>query len=132
MIFVKGKIRGKGRPRFTRSGGVYTDAQTKAYEEAIAAAYKAEHRERIDDVPVKVFVEARFKIPAYETKANKLAMQRDKIRPTKKPDADNIAKVVLDALNGVAFKDDKQVIDLYVRKVYAINEGLIIAVERIQ
>ena len=129
MIFVEGKIRGKGRPRFTRAGGVYTDAQTKAYEEAIAAAYKAEHVERIDSAPVKVFIEARFKIPAYETKATKFAMQRDKIRPTKKPDIDNIAKVVLDALNGVAFKDDKQVIDLYVRKVYAINEGLRIIVE---
>ena len=114
MIFVEGKIRGKGRPRFTRSGGVYTDAQTKAYEEAIAAAYKAERVERIDGAPVKVFIEARFKIPAYETKAKKFAMQRDKIRPTK---------------NGVAFKDDKQVIDLYVRKVYAINEGLRIIVE---
>ena len=36
--------------------------------------------------------------------------------PTKKPDADNIAKVVCDALNGLAYKDDAQVIDLTVHK----------------
>ncbi|WP_407382813.1 RusA family crossover junction endodeoxyribonuclease [Ruminococcus sp.] len=131
-IFVEGKIHGKGRPRFSRSGVVYTDAQTKAYEEAIAAAYKTEHGELIGGAPVKVYIEARFKIPAYETKANKFAMQRDKIRPTKKPDIDNVAKVVLDALNGVAFSDDKQVVDLYVRKVYAINEGLRIVVEEMK
>lgn len=128
-IFVEGKIRGKGRPRFTRFGGVYTDAQTKAYEEQIAAVYKAERGDLIVGSPVKVYIEARFKIPEHETKANKFAMQRDKIRPTKKPDIDNIVKVVLDALNGVAFKDDKQVIDLYARKVYGINEGLRIIVE---
>ena len=43
----------------------------------------------------------------------------DEIKPTKKPDADNIAKAVCDALNGIACKDDSQVVDLTVRKHYS-------------
>ena len=46
-------------------------------------------------------------------------MITDEIKPTKKPDADNIAKAVCDALNGIAYKDDSQVVDLTVRKYYS-------------
>jgi Holliday junction resolvase RusA-like endonuclease len=42
-----------------------------------------------------------------------------KMRPVTKPDVDNLAKSVLDAINGVAYKDDNQIVDLVARKVYA-------------
>ncbi len=42
-----------------------------------------------------------------------------KILPAKKPDIDNVVKAVLDALNGVAYRDDTQVIELHVRKSYS-------------
>ena len=41
------------------------------------------------------------------------------IHPTKKPDADNIAKIIMDALNGVAYEDDRQVVELIVRKFFS-------------
>ena len=51
------------------------------------------------------------------------------LNPTKKPDADNIGKVVLDALNGIAYEDDKQVIELRVSKQYSEErEGLRITI----
>ena len=40
------------------------------------------------------------------------------IRPAKKPDCDNIAKIILDSLNGIAYADDKQIISLSVEKYY--------------
>ena len=46
-------------------------------------------------------------------------MQADLILPTKKPDTDNIAKAILDALNGVAYYDDAQVVELHVVKKYS-------------
>lgn len=46
-------------------------------------------------------------------------MLEDEIYPTIKPDTDNIAKIILDSLNGIAYKDDKQVIRLQVEKRYA-------------
>lgn len=130
MIFIPGKPRGKGRPRFTRGGGVYTDPQTKAYEQKIASEYHRSGGALFEDVPVKVFIEVRYGIPKSESRKMQMAMQRDKVLPTKKPDIDNVVKIVMDALNGVAYTDDKQVIDLYARKVYSTQEGVVIAVER--
>ena len=46
-------------------------------------------------------------------------MLNGELRPTKKPDCDNIAKVILDALNGIAYHDDSQVVELVVHKHYA-------------
>jgi Holliday junction resolvase RusA-like endonuclease len=45
-------------------------------------------------------------------------------KPCKKPDIDNIAKTYLDAMNGVIFKDDTQVIDLHVKKLYSAFAGV--------
>ena len=40
------------------------------------------------------------------------------IRSTKKPDCDNIAKIILDALNGLAYKDDKDIVSCLIEKWY--------------
>lgn len=53
------------------------------------------------------------------TKANRELMLTGKIRPTVKPDWDNIGKLVSDALNGIAYDDDKSVVDAVVRKYYS-------------
>ncbi|MDF2537449.1 MAG: Holliday junction resolvase [Herbinix sp.] len=58
-------------------------------------------------------------------------MVTDKIRPTKKPDIDNIAKVILDALNGIAYKDDTQVVTLEVRKFYKDTPCVIVDIEEV-
>ena len=49
-------------------------------------------------------------------------MAKGELYPTKKPDADNIAKVICDALNGSAYHEDTQVVKLTVRKVYTEGE----------
>ena len=51
------------------------------------------------------------------------------ISPTKKPDIDNIVKIVLDAMNKFAFKDDTQITKLEVEKIYGIEEKLQIKIE---
>ena len=45
-------------------------------------------------------------------------MLKNEIRPTKKPDLDNVAKLILDSLNNVAYKDDSQIVMLKVEKFY--------------
>jgi len=60
-----------------------------------------------------------YGIPKSERKWKQKLMRSGEIRPMKKPDSDNIAKVILDALNGIAFRDDSQVIDLHVTKHYS-------------
>lgn len=132
MIFIPGTPRGKGRPRFTRYGKPYTDTETRKYEDTIAEAYRTQGAELIADAPVQVMVEVFFKIPERTSKKRTFEMLRDLILPAKKPDLDNVIKAVLDALNGVAYRDDSQVCWLFARKVYGSNEGVRIAVEEME
>lgn len=125
---VPGEPRGKERHRTGRYG-TYTPSKTVEYEKTIQKAFRSYW-----DIPELPFpakkplvasITAYYKIPKSKSKSTKLEMLSDKIRPTKKPDVDNIAKVVMDALNGVAWKDDAQVVNLHVCKFYALDEPYI-------
>ena len=66
--------------------------------------------------PVRVRINAVFTVPAkWLVEKKKLAI-RNEILPEMKPDCDNIAKAILDSLNGIAYKDDSQVVELTVVK----------------
>lgn len=56
-------------------------------------------------------------------------MLENKISPTKKPDVDNIAKSILDAMNGFILKDDNQVSKISIEKRFALEEKAIITIE---
>jgi Holliday junction resolvase RusA-like endonuclease len=53
-------------------------------------------------------------------------------RPTKKPDWDNVAKSICDAMNGIVYQDDTQIVDAYVTKVYSANSGVDVGVKEIK
>lgn len=113
MISIKftvyGKPQGKARPRFTCQGRVYTPKQTADYEQQIRQAYISAGGQLISDTaPIQIKITAYYK----KAKSNKM------LQPTLKPDADNIAKIVCDGLNGIAYKDDKQIVSLTVLKVW--------------
>ena len=124
-FLVNTKPQGKARPRFSRkSGVVYTPKKTAKYEKAIATAYVDTGGKCIPaDCYVSVNVSAFFPIPKSYTKGKRLACKHNVNRPDKKPDMDNILKVVLDALNDVAYEDDKQVVELIGRKYYTESDG---------
>ena len=71
------------------------------------------------DIPLRVRILAKFPIPESWSKKNKEKALKGEIMPNKKPDLDNIAKIILDGLNGVAYTDDKQVTSLEIEKVYS-------------
>lgn len=79
---------------------------------------------RMLEGPIRVTITAVYQIPGSASKADKIAMILGKVRPTRKPDADNIGKAVLDALNGVAYQDDKAVVDVRVVKIYGDRPGI--------
>jgi Holliday junction resolvase RusA-like endonuclease len=132
---VPGEPRGKGRPRFARRGGfvqTYTDAKTLKYEDAIQfCAKQAMGSSKPLEGPVSVYLYIRVSIPASYSKAVKKACLEDDIKPTKKPDADNTAKVFLDAFNKIVYKDDSQIVDLHVKKVYSAIEGVDVMVAEV-
>ena len=114
---IIGKPRGKGRPRFTRQGFAYTDKETRAYEKLVKISYDLCEDKKVYEGNIKIEIWANF-VPIKSTSKKKY---RELIgQPyNKKPDVDNIAKIILDGLNEVAYKDDNQVVELVVHKTYA-------------
>ena len=72
---------------------------------------------------------AYFGIPKNTRKKDKENMLNNAISPTKKPDIDNITKIILDALNAIAFKDDNQITKLEIEKQYSEEERVYIKIE---
>ncbi len=124
---VPGKPQGKGRPRFTRSGHTYTPGSTAAYEERVKLAYRQAGGGKLSGF-VSADILAVFTVPKSYTKAQKAAAFDMRYAP-KKPDCDNIAKIILDALNGLAYDDDAQVVKLRVEKRYGTTERVLVVLE---
>jgi Holliday junction resolvase RusA-like endonuclease len=123
----------KGRPRATARGGfarLYTPGPTRKYETAVkkvAAAVMASRKPF--EGPLSVSMRFRLPIPQSATKRAKAAMASGETPHTNKPDADNCAKAVLDALSETVYLDDKQIVRLWITKVYAEKPGVDVKIE---
>lgn len=118
---------GKARPRRGKHGGVYTPAETRAYEERLAWAARLGMRgQRSLTGPIVVAVLACFEIPVSWSARRKQAALTGREMPTGKPDLDNMIKAALDALNGIVWADDAAVVEVRARKVYASAPCLLI------
>lgn len=105
------KPQGKERHRSTIRGGkiaTYNTAKATAYERAIREHVKSKYNGKPLEGPLIVHVLAIFKRPK--------TVKR--VQHTVKPDASNVAKAVEDALNGVLWRDDSQIVYLTIRKLY--------------
>ena len=120
---VPGKPQGKARARtfYNNKMSSVTPETTVLYENLIKTCFQQKYgQERFtDDEYVSARILAFFEPPKSISKKKRADMLERRIWPAKKPDSDNIAKVVLDALNGIAYHDDTQVISLTVAKVYS-------------
>ena len=123
---VPGKPRGKARPRFAR-GRAYTPAETAAYENLVGLMYKQAGGQCLEG-PIDLHITAYFPIPPSAPKAKRAQMASGCIQHTIRPDADNLAKAILDGLNGIAFTDDKQVWRLAVEKRYGPEAKAVIRI----
>ncbi len=133
---VPGKPQGKARARtfkdaHTGMAKSITPEKTVLYENFIKERYLERSGEMCleSGTPVALRVAARFRPPKSASKKRRQAMLEGCELPLKKPDADNILKVVADALNGIAYQDDKQIVLAEARKAYSEMEGLYITVE---
>lgn len=125
-IILDGKPVAKSRPRFTKKGFAYTPRGTADYERLLQAQAKEEMGQREPfDGPVRVRIEYWFPVPkSYSNKKKEALIGTPH---TKKPDLDNLVKTI-DALNGVVFLDDSQVVDIRAQKMYGQTPYTIIEV----
>ena len=123
-FIVPGNPFGKQRHRVAMRGNyssMYTPKETIYYENLVKISFQEAARgKRFDDeAMLDVRIIAYFGIPKSTSKKKRGMMLNKKIRPTKKPDGDNIAKSICDGLNKVAYHDDSSIVDMQVRKFYS-------------
>ena len=131
-FFVPGAPVGKGRPRAARRGAgvvMFTPGKTADYEALVAATAAAALAcdalaHQLLDGPLEAVLEMRFPVPASWSKARRARALAGAEWHTSKPDADNVAKAVLDACNGVVFRDDAQVVVMIATKAFSEEPGV--------
>lgn len=133
---IPGQPVGKGRPKFSTVCGhvsTYTPEKTANYETLVKYMYQSQCLGiRFDKkVPLDVRIMAYFKIPISTSKKQAKMMRQHLIRPVVKPDYDNVGKVICDALNGIAYYDDAQVVDAQVRKFYDDNPRVVVTISEV-
>lgn len=135
VVSLPGPPRGKGRPRMRvitpRGGrafaGVYTDAETRNYEGMIRdVANKAMIDRPLLTGPLRVTVRALFPVPGSWSRKKREAALCGLVRPTGKPDCDNLGKVI-DSCNGIVWNDDSQIVDMRITKFYDEKPSLTIS-----
>lgn len=130
---VEGNPVGKQRARYAKRGNhvmAYTPEKTRTYESLIKdAAIVAMGASEPLESPVSLYLYIRVPIPTSATKKRLEAISKGDEKPTKKPDASNVLKSVEDAMNGVVYKDDSQIVNIHVTKVYSSQAGVDICVK---
>lgn len=131
IVELAGAPMAKERVRVTNKGHAYTPQRTVNYEARLAhAAQIAMAGRPLLDGPLAVSVTITMPIAESKPKKWREAALVGKIRPVKKPDADNYAKV-LDALNLIVWADDSQIVDLRVVKFYGAKPSFKAAISTV-
>lgn len=130
-IMIPGFPMGKQRPRFA-NGRAYTPEKTRNYEQVVRWCWRNTYgAQRFDDdAKIAADICAYMPIPKSATK-KRHGLLLDSFA-AKKPDCDNIAKIVLDALNGIAYRDDASVVELRVSKHYSDAPRVVVSLWEVE
>ena len=132
-FFIAGEVQAKQRPKFN-GRFAYTPKETVSYENLVKLQYQAQcgNYRYHDDVPLIVAIFVHIEPPQSASNIKKTRMLNHAEYPLKKPDVDNVAKIILDALNGIAYRDDKQVVTLIVKKSFAGESGVGVTISEVE
>lgn len=131
---VPGQPKGKQRPKVTVQGNfahAYTPKETTNYENYVKVMFQICKDRVFLEGPIDAEITAYFPVPKSTSKKNRELMLDGYIKYTKKVDCDNLAKIVLDSLNGIAYKDDAQVYKLLVKKLYGEEPKVVITLTEV-
>lgn len=130
---IPGNPIAKGRPRFSRQGNfvrAFTPEKTYNYEQLVKLAFMQADCEKLSGA-VKVKIMAYFPIPKSTSKKQQKLMLEGEVRHMKKPDAENVSKSILDALNKLAYDDDSNIVELHIEKWYSDNPRAEVYIEEV-
>ena len=137
QFVVPGKPFGKQRQRVACRGKfskAYTPKETIAYENLVKLFYTQESNGGMfpEEAELGIKIVAYYEIPKAASKAKREKMLSGEIRPTKRPDIDNVAKAIYDSLNMVAYHDDAAIVETRVSKFYSDSPRVEVTIKQIK
>lgn len=114
---VYGKVRGQGRPRMRRNGHAYKTREDREWEDKVKESYINSNGVHFGSKPLIMAVMVHRAMPQSRPK------YRESEIDVFKPDADNIFKGIADALNGIAYEDDRQIIAAFPIKCPRVRQA---------
>lgn len=134
-FFIDGKVKAKQSFKIGKNGFKYTPADVKEYANWVRICFKQAYPEHLPSVffekPLLVIINYYTLPPASWSNKKQEKALSSQIYPMVKPDCDNISKNICDALNGIAYPDDKQIVKLLISKEYSCNEKVEVRIENI-
>lgn len=132
---IMGQVKAKQSVKFAKIGDFmkkYTPKDVTNYANWVKYCFVMAHPKHLPSVFAGCYIEVKIlvymKIPeSFSNKKRDLALN-GYLRPDKKPDWDNISKNICDALNGIAWPDDKAIVDGSVHKLYAETDYTMVAI----
>ena len=135
-FIVPGEPTGKGRPRVVRNGALtraFTPQKTASYENLVKLEYQSQSKgATFDNRQIRMDIKAYYALAKSDSKRRRMEKLSGALRPTKKPDIDNVYKIVADALNGIAYRDDSQIVAASIEKHYAEQPRVEIEITEVQ
>ena len=134
VFHVPGKPVPKARPRVTKKGYAYTPRTTQVFEQAVKLAWRKSRATHPfpEGVPLSMEITFNFAPPKSWSKKRRAEVIEKGMCPTCRPDLDNLMKGVADALNGLAYKDDGQIVAAVIRKKYARKAHTRVVLEELE
>lgn len=126
------KAIGKERPKYSnKNHRMYTPTRTSTFEEKVKSTFLEKYSIQTEPIekPLEAIIKVYFEAPKSLSKKKRISLMYTPY--DKKPDCDNLAKTILDALNGLAYKDDKQITYLLVEKLYGTENKIEVDLEEI-
>lgn len=114
---IDGPVQAQGRPRFG-NGRAYDPKTSRDYKQHVKQIGLDYALEELIETAIELHIDVYWQRPKKYSKKKELLQFKDELRPTTKPDLDNLAKGIKDGLTGVIWKDDSQIVSLYLHKYY--------------
>lgn len=124
VLTIPGQPRAKQRPRWSRTR-MYSPKDTVNYETYIKEMFVISYPDFVPlEGPLKMTITAWMMIPKSTSKKKTKLMIERVVRPDKKPDWDSLARIICDALEKLAYKNDSQIVDGILHKYYSVRPRL--------
>ncbi|WP_416458348.1 RusA family crossover junction endodeoxyribonuclease [Streptococcus thermophilus] len=128
----------QSRPRFARRGNfttTYEDKDMKIWKNKCRILISKQYaNQQVLEGALRTSLKFFIKPPQYisKVKRNKQALTNETILVSKKADLDNYIKSLLDSANGILYKDDGQIAEIYATKVYSESPRIELEIEEIE